>query len=253
MSMCDRFKKGAVIGNGENAIGKTNPFFMGDGTLPDGWVSSTNFPINTQPEILHKMEETFNNFMERNKEMVKEDNINHPKHYTDGKIEVIDFIEDKKLGFHLGNVVKYVSRSGKKDESKTVEDLKKARWYLDRKIEKLEKVEEVEEPVILERDLQDLIEKNSELTSFVIPAAKLLDKVPDNLYKMCLGTFYLIDSDGVSHYSGKDHSSRNSPCIILNSRGYNLIMSDETFSDIKSIVEPGYEIRKEYEDKQNKS
>ena len=32
-------------------------------------------------------------------------NVNHPAHYTDGKIEVIDFIEDKKLGFHLGNAV----------------------------------------------------------------------------------------------------------------------------------------------------
>ena len=42
------------------------------------------------------------------------DNINHPKHYTDGKIEVIDFIEDKKLGFCLGNAVKYISRAGKK-------------------------------------------------------------------------------------------------------------------------------------------
>ena len=66
------------------------------------------------------------------------DNVNHPSHYTDGKIEVIDYIEDKKLNYHLGNVVKYVSRAGKKDKSKTIEDLKKARWYLDRYIEKLE-------------------------------------------------------------------------------------------------------------------
>lgn len=62
------------------------------------------------------------------------DSVNHPKHYTDGKIEVIDFIEDKKLGFNLGNCVKYVSRAGKKDPAKTVEDLEKARWYLDREI-----------------------------------------------------------------------------------------------------------------------
>ena len=67
------------------------------------------------------------------------DNVNHPAHYTDGSIEVIDFIEDKKLGYHLGNAVKYISRAGKKDPSKEIEDLKKARWYLDRYIQKREK------------------------------------------------------------------------------------------------------------------
>ena len=60
--------------------------------------------------------------------------INHPPHYADGKIEVIDFIEDKKLNFNLGNVVKYVARAGKKDKSKEIEDLKKALWYLQREI-----------------------------------------------------------------------------------------------------------------------
>lgn len=67
------------------------------------------------------------------------DPVNHPKHYTDGKIEVIDFIEDKGLDFCLGNAVKYISRAGKKDPAKEVEDLKKAAWYLNRKIEKLQK------------------------------------------------------------------------------------------------------------------
>lgn len=65
------------------------------------------------------------------------DAVNHPAHYTDGKIEVIDFIEDKKLGYHLGNVVKYVCRAGKKDPEKEIEDLQKAEWYLHRKIQKL--------------------------------------------------------------------------------------------------------------------
>ena len=65
------------------------------------------------------------------------DPVNHPSHYTDGKIEVIDFIEDKNLGFHLGNTVKYIARAGKKDPDKTIQDLEKARWYLDRKIEKM--------------------------------------------------------------------------------------------------------------------
>jgi hypothetical protein len=65
------------------------------------------------------------------------DAVNHPAHYTDGKIEVIDFIEDKKLGFCLGNVVKYVARAGKKDPAKEIEDLKKARWYLERRIKEV--------------------------------------------------------------------------------------------------------------------
>jgi hypothetical protein len=62
----------------------------------------------------------------------KSDNVNHPSHYNDGNIEVIDFIEDKNLGFCLGNAVKYISRAGKKDKSKEAEDIKKAIWYLNR-------------------------------------------------------------------------------------------------------------------------
>lgn len=65
------------------------------------------------------------------------DPVNHPSHYTDGNIEVIDFIEDKKLGFCLGNAVKYIARAGKKDPAKEIEDLQKARWYIDHQIEKL--------------------------------------------------------------------------------------------------------------------
>lgn len=54
------------------------------------------------------------------------DNVNSPAHYSDGKIEVIDFIEDKKLNYHRGNVIKYISRAGKKDKTKEIEDLEKA-------------------------------------------------------------------------------------------------------------------------------
>lgn len=64
------------------------------------------------------------------------DNVNHPDHYTDGNIEVIDFIEDKRLGYHLGNAVKYISRAGKKDPDKYVEDLQKAAWYIAREIDR---------------------------------------------------------------------------------------------------------------------
>lgn len=66
------------------------------------------------------------------------DTVNHPSHYTDGKIEPIDYIEDKGLDFHLGNAVKYISRAGKKDPATKVEDLKKAVWYLAREIEREE-------------------------------------------------------------------------------------------------------------------
>ena len=69
------------------------------------------------------------------------DNVSHPSHYTGGKIEVIDFIEDKGLGFHLGNAVKYISRAGRKNPDKTVEDLRKAVWYINRQIQRLECVE----------------------------------------------------------------------------------------------------------------
>lgn len=64
------------------------------------------------------------------------DNVNHPSHYTDGSIEVIDYIEDKHLSYHLGNAIKYISRAGKKDVDKYVEDLEKAVWYINREIER---------------------------------------------------------------------------------------------------------------------
>jgi hypothetical protein len=67
-----------------------------------------------------------------------QDLINHPPHYKAGNVETIDFIEAKQLGFHLGNVVKYISRAGIKSHS-PLEDLKKAQWYLNREIARLEK------------------------------------------------------------------------------------------------------------------
>ena len=69
------------------------------------------------------------------------DEVNHPSHYTDGNIEVIEYIEDKKLGYCLGNAVKYISRAGKKDPAKEIEDLQKADWYIKRRIMELEQKE----------------------------------------------------------------------------------------------------------------
>lgn len=64
------------------------------------------------------------------------DMINNPPHYTKGKIEPIDVIEDWKLGFNDGNAVKYIARAPHKGTQ--LQDLKKARWYLDRLIQQLE-------------------------------------------------------------------------------------------------------------------
>lgn len=68
------------------------------------------------------------------------DNVNHPNHYTQGKYEVIDYIEDKLnkeelQGYCVGNVLKYVSRFKHKNG---LEDLKKAEWYLNRLITNME-------------------------------------------------------------------------------------------------------------------
>lgn len=60
------------------------------------------------------------------------ESINHPPHYTHSTIEPIDVIEAWGLGFHLGNCVKYIARCELK--GRPIEDLEKARWYLDREI-----------------------------------------------------------------------------------------------------------------------
>ena len=64
------------------------------------------------------------------------DPVAAPEHYTDGGIETKDFIEAKGLGWNLGNVVKYVSRAGKKPGADYLQDLEKAQSYLTREIEK---------------------------------------------------------------------------------------------------------------------
>ena len=69
----------------------------------------------------------------------QKEQVNHPSHYNIGKIEVADAIHDWKLDFFRGNVVKYVVRAGHKDQSKELEDLKKAKWYLEYSIAMLEK------------------------------------------------------------------------------------------------------------------
>ena len=64
--------------------------------------------------------------------------VDHPQHYNvDGLPECIDVIEGLGLNFHVGNALKYIWRAGRKEDH--TEDLRKARWYLDREIERREK------------------------------------------------------------------------------------------------------------------
>jgi len=67
--------------------------------------------------------------------------VNNPLHYggADNPYEAIKVIEAWELDFHLGNTVKYISRAGIKNPEKELEDLKKAAWYLQRKIDNLTK------------------------------------------------------------------------------------------------------------------
>lgn len=68
------------------------------------------------------------------------ESINHPDHYggAENIYEAIKVIEAWNLGFCLGNTIKYISRAGKKDPTKLLEDLRKARWYLEREIQNIE-------------------------------------------------------------------------------------------------------------------
>jgi hypothetical protein len=72
---------------------------------------------------------------------IKIEQVNHPNHYggESNPYEVIKVIDNWELGFSLGNTVKYISRAGKKESDKELQDLKKALWYLQHHIETLEK------------------------------------------------------------------------------------------------------------------
>jgi dipeptidase len=63
------------------------------------------------------------------------DTVNHPAHYTQGKIECIDYIIDKKLSYCLGNAIKYITRCELKNGGKNrIEDLQKAVFYINKQI-----------------------------------------------------------------------------------------------------------------------
>jgi hypothetical protein len=79
------------------------------------------------------------------------DNINHPPHYTShpSGVECIDIV--RHMGFNIGNVIKYCWRAGLKDNNSDIQDLEKARWYLDDEIRKRKSA--------LERSFRNRIEK----------------------------------------------------------------------------------------------
>lgn len=65
-----------------------------------------------------------------------DDPVNHPSHYNQyNGIEVIQLTE--QMNFNRGNAVKYICRAGFKAPEKELEDLRKARWYLDREIDRV--------------------------------------------------------------------------------------------------------------------
>lgn len=69
------------------------------------------------------------------------DMVNRPSHYIEGRqYEPLNVIADWELNYRLGSALKYISRAGRKDPSKTIEDLQKAVFYLNREIEALEGV-----------------------------------------------------------------------------------------------------------------
>jgi hypothetical protein len=92
-----------------------------------GWKTTLTLPKTPTQGVTHNVPVQIDMF-----EPEFDDLVNHPAHYKVGGIETIDFIEAKKLGYNLGNVVKYLTRADHKGNR--LEDLRKAQWYLTREI-----------------------------------------------------------------------------------------------------------------------
>jgi hypothetical protein len=103
-------------------------------------INTVNITIPSSPILYGLDNNNDNNTMQINSiEPVsnKKEKVNHPDHYSPGPMEVINIIEYYKLGFHLGNTVKYILRAGVKDANTEIEDLEKGIWYMQRRIELL--------------------------------------------------------------------------------------------------------------------
>lgn len=106
---------------------------LGMRKLPDGkWVLKERMQATPSPAVAKLAEQVaqVENLIATH--YPTEDTVNHPAHYKVGGVETIDFIEAKNLSYHLGNVVKYISRADHKGSR--LENLKKAQWYLEREI-----------------------------------------------------------------------------------------------------------------------
>jgi len=93
-------------------------------------------PVDTKTISVWDEEDSFDGYYGGSEDYVQKANdaVHSPKHYTSGKYEVIDVIEDWDLNFRLANAIKYIARH--KHKGKPLEDLKKAAWYLQREIDK---------------------------------------------------------------------------------------------------------------------
>ena len=99
----------------------------------DKFVSADVFQPDTVQVKVWDDQDAFDEW-DKEQYMKQTDAVNSPKHYTAGKYEVIDVIEDWDLNFRLANSIKYIARH--KHKGKPLEDLKKALWYLEREIDK---------------------------------------------------------------------------------------------------------------------
>lgn len=100
-------------------------------TLSEGFINITVIGENQSGCMISKTNDMVYKVNYQN------DPVNHPSHYMQGNIEVIDFINDQKMNYNLGNALKYVCRCNYK--GKKIEDLKKAIWYINKEIEIEEK------------------------------------------------------------------------------------------------------------------
>lgn len=154
--VCIDDKKKNIFGEEKLDITKGNIYYIYDSTIETSGVGYYTFVndkgyLDYQPKHLFIalkvdvtqdiIDEVIEEYVEyEEEEIMKEDKkemVEHPSHYNQGKYEVIDVIDDWKLGFSLGNAIKYIARAGHKWE--TVEDLKKAIFYIQHEIDKLEK------------------------------------------------------------------------------------------------------------------
>lgn len=97
-------------------------------------IRSVSFDKESQDDIF-KERFLANRGLDKEGNLLETEMVNHPSHYNQGSIEVIDAIEDWNLDFRLGNAIKYLARAGKKN-NEVKQDLEKAIWYIKRYIDK---------------------------------------------------------------------------------------------------------------------